>query len=512
MKNIKIIAIILVVVSITSCNKYLEEPSRIQASITTATQLQALLDNLTSTSPDWTSQFAGNYAAMAATDDVEINLAAFAAAPSVFDLTSAFHYTFDSDKLIQTSANDAVWSNGFQRILTANVILSNVENVSGTEEEKKVVKANAYFNRAYAYWVLVNHFCQPYSSGTLQTPGLPLRKTTSYTESLTRASLKDTYDFIMSDIAQAQTFVTYTDVNPLFRWRISKAGIDAFLSRYYLFIGDYNNSLKHANSALASGNAQLVDFNTIKPATNPTTYRPGGANGPAYVVNYSELSQWTNTQYFAWQEFYYTNFTAGLNTARNTFNASAALLANYDLPSGAKANDLRYKHFVPDNSGFVAQWTLPGLNSFKQFGFNLIPTGPTVAEVLLNKAEASARLNDFTTAATAVNILRAKRFVSGYANVNLDFNASNALALVLQERRRELPFAFRWYDLRRFAYNETPADDIVVNHTFYNVTLSNVDMSTTKTYSLPVKSTHYMLPIPNNDIIQSQGQIQQNTY
>ena len=512
MKKLTYIVMMLTFVSITSCNKYLEEPSRVQASITKVGQLQALLDNVTSTTPDWTSQFAGDYAAMAATDDVEINLAAFAVVPSVFDLTSAFHYTFDSDKLIQTSASDPVWANGFQRILTANVILSNVENVSGTEEEKNIVKANAYFNRAYAYWVLVNHFCQPYASSTLQTPGLPLRKTTSYTESLMRANLKDTYDFIMSDIAQAQTFVTYADVDPLFRWRISKTGIDAFLSRYYLFIGDYENSLKHANSALASVNVELKDFNTIGPATNPTTYRPDGANGPSYIVNYSALSQWTNTQYLAWQEFYYTNYTAGLNTGRNTFNASPGLLSNYDLPNGARVNDLRYKHFMPDNSGFTAQWKSPGLNSFRQFGLNLIPTGPTIAEVLLNKAEASARLGDFSTAGTAVNALRAKRFVTGYENINMSLNAANSLSLVLQERRRELPFAFRWYDLRRFAYNETPADDIVVSHNFYHVTLSNIDLSSTKTYTLPLKSTHYMLPIPNNDVIQSQGQIEQNTY
>ncbi|QDW27910.1 RagB/SusD family nutrient uptake outer membrane protein [Pedobacter sp. KBS0701] len=512
MKKIRYAVMLLAFVSLASCKKYLEEPNKIQASITTTAQLQALLDNVANTSPDWSSQFAANYAAMNASDDVEINLAAFNASPGALDLNSAFYYTFDADKLIQTSASDAVWSNAFQRILTANVILANVDNVSGSDEAKNMIRANAYFDRGYAYWTLVNQYCQPYHASTLQSLGLPLRKTVSYTESLTRATLKETYDFILSDILQAQALVSYSDVNPLFRWRVSKTAIEAFLSRYYLFTGDYNASLSHANNALTTTNAQLVNFNTIEPATNPTIYRPDGANGPAYVVNYSSLSQWTNTQYLAWPEFFYTSFTAGLNTGRNTFNASPSLIATYGPNETERAKDLRYKHFMPENSGFTAQWKTPGLNSFKQFGLNLIPTGPTIAEVMLNKAEASARLGDFATASSLIKALRTKRFVTGYADLDLGFNATNALTLVLQERRRELPFAFRWYDIRRFAYNETTSDDVVVTHQFYNVTLSAVDRTSPKTYTMPVKSAHYMIQIPNNDVIQSQGQIQQNTY
>ncbi|MGN6418233.1 MAG: RagB/SusD family nutrient uptake outer membrane protein [Pseudobacter sp.] len=512
MKNIIYTTLVSGLISLTACSKYLEEPNKIQTSITTTAQLQALLDNVTSTSPDWAGQFAANYAVINATDDVEINLAAYNNTPSVFDLTSAFYYTFDTDKLIETSASDPIWANGYQRILTANVILSNVDNVTGNESEKNMIKANAYFNRAYAYWVLVNQYCQPYHSSTLQSPGLPLRKTVSYTESLKRATLKEVYDFILSDISQARSFVSYDDVNPLYRWRISKTAIDGFLSRYYLFTGDYNAAITHANNALATSNAQLVDFNTIGPATNPTTYTPNGPGGPAYTVTYSALSQWANSQYLAWPEFLYTSYTAGINAGRNSFNASPALIANYGATETERVKDLRYKHFMPEHSGFAAQWGVPGLNSFKQFGLNLIPTGPAIAEVMLNKAEAAARKGDFATASTLVTALRTKRFVTGYENLDLGFNASNALTLVLQERRRELPFAFRWYDIRRFAYNETTADDITVSRTFYNVKLSAIDKTNSKVYTLPVKSSRYMIPIPNNDIIQSEGQIMQNSY
>jgi hypothetical protein len=511
MKKLKIIAVLLPFIGMTSCKKYLEEPNKIQASITTADQLLALEDNVNGTSPDWAQQFSQDAAICYYTDDTNFDLTALKANPNGVGSNAAFYYTFDIDNIINAAATDPLWNNNWQRVLTANIILSNVDNVTGSQDIKNMVKANAYFDRAYAYWSLVNHYCQPYSSSTLQTLGLPLRKTSSYTESLTRATLNDTYAFILDDITQAQSFVTYTDVQPLYRWRISKTGIEAFLSRYYLFTGDYANALAHANNALISTGGSLADFNTIPLATNPTTYK---SNGVSYTVNYGAFTQYAASQYLNWQEFYYTSYSAGLNTGTNSLNASPALVATYDLPSGtsAKANDLRYKLLMPDNSGFSSGWTIPGLNSYKQFYLNLINTGPSVPEVLLNKAEAAARLGDFATAGAAVNALRLKRFTTGYANVNETFTSANALTLVLQERRRELPFAFRFFDIRRFAYNSDASDDVIVTRTFYNVTPSSVDLSSTKSYTLPLKSTHYMIPIPNLDIVQAKGDLIQNAY
>lgn len=42
-------------------------------------------------------------------------------------------------------------------------------------------------------------------------------------------------------------------------------------------------------------------------------------------------------------------------------------------------------------------------------------------------------------------------------------SASEGLTKLLQERRRELPFTFRWLDIRRFSVNGDPFDDVVIN-------------------------------------------------
>lgn len=74
-----------------------------------------------------------------------------------------------------------------------------------TEAQKTDFLAQAHFIRALAMWSLAQTYCQPYSPETLSTSGLPLRKDNDYQEDVTRASLKDTYDFILNDLKAALT-------------------------------------------------------------------------------------------------------------------------------------------------------------------------------------------------------------------------------------------------------------------------------------------------------------------
>lgn len=82
----------------------------------------------------------------------------------------------------------------------------------------------------------------------------------------------------------------------------------------------------------------------------------------------------------------------------------------------------------------------------------------------------------------------------------------------MNERRREMPFVMRWYDIRRFAFNETPEDDVELRRTFYTIENGEVDFNTEKEYVLPVKSKRYAQPILTSEIQRSHGQIQQNQY
>ncbi len=492
MKLIKIYILLITVLSFSACKKFLEEEPRKQASIKTVDQLEALLNNanLATTDEDDVSE-------AYSTDNAEITPDLYKNNISRFQIDPFYYYTFQTDLLASALSLDALWNGEYAKIFKANLVLYYVDAVTGDETKKAAVRADAHFMRAYSYWVLANHYCNHYKPGVNDNdPGLPLKTTIDYEEPLSRSTLKAVYDLIMADIVEAQK-TPFNDVQDRLRWRLSKKTISAFLSRVYLFQGDYTKCIQYADEALGSQTVQLVDFKTILSAP------PENYTNPTATLNYSELNNWTNSKYLYWKELYYTRFT----TTRSQWRVpSPSLIALYD-----QSNDLRYKHFIIPNGGRRFNVVTPASYRYTMFDVGLaIPSAPTIAEVLLNKAEAQARKNEIANAIQTVNILRAKRMntVAPLTAVTQD----EAIKAVLDERRREMPFVTRWYDIRRFAANDYAADDVTVTHNFFKISFGIVDVNSPQVYTLPVGSKRYAIPINGVEINASRGQIEQNQY
>ena len=490
MKKIQLISILIAVVLLCGCKKYLEKEPKKQASIQTTDQLEALINNASAFVQE------NDYTATSSTDDAEINKTDYKNNPGQFTPEVLYHYLFTTDQVVNNIASDPLWAGEYKKIFTANLVLANVDNVTGSDAAKQRLKADAHFIRAYSYWVMANHYCLPYTKDNEGSPGLPLKNTTGYTESLKRATLKETYDFILAEIAAAQE-VTVDDVDPKLPWRISKKAIAAFMSRYYLFVGDYDKSITNANQALSTATVQLKDYKTIQ-AGIQVKY-----TNPNVTINFSELNDWTAVKYYFWPEFYYLRFTY---TPGWWFLPSPALVSLYD-----QSNDLRYKWFMLSQGG--RYFSAGTANMYRYMIFqtgSMLPSGPTVAEVLLNKAEALARKNDVAGAMQSVNLLRDKRLSS--AAPLTAATQDDAIKKVLEERRRELPFVMRWYDIRRFSVNGYDADNIIVTRDFFQLNGNTIDVNTPKTYTLPVGSKRYAVPINGVELDASKGQIIQNVY
>lgn len=479
MKYFKLYILLLSFSTIAGCKKYLEEEPSRNTAIKTVEQLEGLMNNTNIFRTDGSRVFIPNNA----TDHAEL--------PSDWPGTDdIFAYTFSMDG---AAVNNHPYNQLYSQIFTANVVLTYADEVDGDEALKKELKAGAYFYRAYNHWYLANHYCLPYARGKNENElGITLKRSTSYEEPARRATLKQTYDFILSDLNEAMK-TPRDEVDPKMPWRVSKKAVAAFLSRVQLGIGNYDEALAHANTALASTTAQLVDFRTIK-AGPVVIYK-----NPADTLRYSELYNWFPDQWLFWQEFYLPR--TGLMSTRIP---SPGLLSLYDT-----ANDLRFKWFMIPKFNRVRGSSIPYYGYFGGFG-NYVPTGPTVAEMLLNKAEVLARKGDVDGAMEAVNTLRAKRM-----NTPAPLSATDkddAIKKVLDERRREMPFAMRWFDLRRFSVNDYPADDVTVTRTWWKVTGTTIDRTATQTYTLAPGDRKWAFPIPNLEIEMSNGAVQQNTY
>ena len=498
MKILKILFFAGVFLTIAGCKKYLEEEPTKQSVIETVDQLEALINNATQFTADGTPGNGGtNGSAGYSTDDTEIPLDAFKANNGRWSVDNLYYYTFKTDEIIGLSS-DPVWNGEYRKIFMANLVLTNLDKVTGDAALKSELRADAHFIRAYAYWVLVNHFCLPYTTSNKDVPGLglPLKQTTDYEEPFNRATLQQTYDRIEADIVEASK-TERSDVDRLKPWRVSRAAVEAFMSRYYLFLGNYDKSLIHTNNALNTTATTLVDWRTIVAGT------PANYTNPVATILYSEFNDYTAAKYLYWKEFYYPRFSY---QSGQWLIPSTALRSLYD-----QANDLRFKWLMLPNSN--RRFTITSHNLYRYAFFSdgrYIPTGPTVAEMWLNKAEVLARKGDITNAMIAVNTLRAKRMNTLAPLTAVD--QADAITKILQERRREFPFSFRWYDIRRFGVNDYPADDVTVTRTFFKVNVGSVDTTVTQTYTLAPNSKRLAVPINGVEINASKNVITQNQY
>lgn len=472
------------------CEDYLSElPTKgSNQPITKIEQLEALLN----VSPAENSKIYASPPAFYSTDDYEMSLDFYNSGlvSAVVQTEFLYHYTFKTDEIISL-ATDTRWSILYGQIYNANLILENVDKVEGEPVLKSRVKADAYFLRAYSYWTLANHYCLPYSESNLNELGLPKRVSTDMEEAISRVSLKEIYEFIESDLQEAlKTEV----VSPEYSWRVSKATVNAFLSRFYLHKQEYDKAEQAANDAIRQkGNVALKDYNTL------FNY------GPEYF-NLCETNLLLERTIY-WQESFYMEIQVNISQCQVPSNS---LLSLYDHD-----NDARFTCFFINKNILLGAPLMTTLtyNAFGIGGYSL--SGPSLPEVMLNRAESLLRRPnpDIPGALAIVNELRDKRVKAGSPGIHLSASTKEeALQKVLEERRRELPFVHRWDDIRRFAVNETPSDDVAVNHTFYTVENGSVDKTKTQTYTLPVGSRRYAIPINNQEIVFSRGQITQNTY
>lgn len=345
------------------------------------------------------------------------------------------------------------WNNPYIMAGYANIVLEGLEKIKQTPQnrlDRENAKGSALFYRAYAFYNLISEFAKPYSAATAATdPGIPIRLTSDINQISVRASVKEGYDRITSDLKQA---IDLLPVTGLYQTRPGKTAAEALLARVYLNMEDYSNAGSYADKALNRVN-RLIDFNSL-PLTAAKPF-------PTFPNNAEVI-------------FYAANSILSINILNGLVDSN--LLRSY------AANDLRKSAFYTTNSNgtiFKGQYT----GSSYPFG------GLATNELYLIRAEASARAGNTASALQDLNSLLSKRWKTGTFVPYTANNAETALILVLAERRKELPFTgtLRWEDLRRLNKDSRFAQ-----------TLTRV--MNAQTYTLEPGDPRYVLPIPDNEI------------
>lgn len=398
----------------TACRKYVEiEPENLRVLKLTA-DYQNLLYN--STVMDL-SYFKPIYSGDdIASDDIKWQ--------NSLALTTGNMYIWE-DRVYGFNEEDVDWVNTYKQIFICNqIILGVMSSEGGTQVQKEAAYASALVHRAYAYYTLVNLYAKQYDPQTASTdPGVPLVTQPNFTANLTRASVKAVYDFIADDLNRA---LPALPDQPDFISNPSKPAAYAMLSRVALNRRDFAEAKRTADLTLGfkRGLINLNDHLAVGTAL-PTM--------PAKFQNPEEI---------------FFKRTPSLNPS---MPLSPDALAAFTY-SAAAEKDLRYVNFTVSGS------TLFG-SPFTTLAYrrtSLVTdgtyTGPSVPEMLLIKAECEARAGNTNAALDLLNELRKKRFKpADYADLSAA-NATAALSLVVDERKREfMGRGFRWFDQRRLS-------------------------------------------------------------
>ncbi len=490
------IVMALAMAGLSSCSDYLDKtPSKSSNTpVSTAANLLAVYDYVT-------NRYCTNYFATYSTDDADIPQEMYKSAPSTFDINYVVsNYAHFRDGIINNSY-DGLWSSEYNRIYKANLMISSASEVSGTQEELNEALSCAYFMRAYSFFELATFYCQPWSETNKDELGIPLRMGLSFDENISRGTLEQTYNQIFADLKASEEHAVY-DAVPSMPWRVSKCAINALYARIYLARGEFDKALEYANKTLTNAPA-LYDFNQFTYKT-PVTHYSATDFWPELDVNYCETDGWNmNKILYNYSEWIYPD----LAEVRTQMTYPSKQLMNlYD-----HTNDLRFRYYYVEHGTRRMQ-------SIKYDGYRYDPwndgryltSGLTTAEMLLIKAESQVRLGQWQEGLATLTPLREARYEHGTATALTANNQEEALQTVLQERRREMPFYFRFGDIKRFAITPDTSDNVTVTHEFFDMSVTKVNTDSPKTYVIPGNSKCWAMPIFQTEINSAHGAIEQN--
>ncbi len=334
-------------------------------------------------------------------------------------------------------ANDAValgvWTGHYNVINIANVIINNLaKNAKFDVGLQKQFIAEAKFLRAFSYMNLG----VLYGDQALTNPGglcVPLRLTafdrSDVNQIIPRSTNKQVFDQVVKDLTEAipdlpdaypGAAANFMDVK--LRSRAAKSVGKAFLSRVYLYLGNYDGAVNNANMVLADNNYVLAaDPSVVFP--NNSSVKTVSANIPFNKeIVYGYPLSWSTSPIahgfsFVVEPAFIQSYTK--NDLRGTTMIGPGGL---NLPAGAIGTN---KYTSPNRYDNVMVIRL--------------------SEVMLNKAEALARRDGINqTSVDLLNTIYQRAFLTGQKPALYttgSFASKDALITrILQERRWELAY------------------------------------------------------------------------
>ena len=355
-----------------------------------------------------------------------------------------FFFAYNYRHLVDMTQTIRFWRRAYELIYGANKVIENVKE--GTSPQLDQLLGENLFLRAMAHFDLVNTFGRPYAQNQGSGPGVMIRKDTDVSALPPRSTVKEVYEFIISDLTKAASLMNVKKNSSY----VSREVAQALLARVHLFKEDNAKALESANQVIGSGRYRLVDteaykkYFTVANENNPETIFAIKHTPVDDLAKGAIGSMYDGTDGLGWGEMY-------------SSESYRKLLGKY--PQDVR-NEFQKPFYVKNAAGNDVLATRNGIPKYfiykysGQDGIQTLssPVYLRLAEMYLIRAEANAKLGNAAAALDDVNLIRKRAGLSGnalYATGDLK-GLPSVLSVVLEERRIELAFeALRKFDVFR---------------------------------------------------------------
>lgn len=339
-------------------------------------------------------------------------------------------YTFNNRTPDNVRAS--LWTYKYYGLNRANLIIEalNNENSEITGEDRADVLGQALTLRALFHFDLVKLFGVPYLKDKTAPGAAIADRSFPATAKKQRATVAETYDFIVQDLKEARTQLNTIKLKKVNKGFINYWAATALLSRVYLYMGNYDESFSLAKELIDSKVYQLV-------------------SNADYIASFGKD--------FSTESIFDLIVTTADNEMRESIGSVASpdgyaeIIASTVLIDllNEDPKDVRLNFLKPDKTkalGYFAKY--PGRDG--DYMINNIRI-IRLSEIYLNAAEAALRKSsvDQASANTYLNAIRKR------ANPDAS-DITATIDNVLKERRKELAGeGHRFFDIMRLGLKVT---------------------------------------------------------
>jgi tetratricopeptide (TPR) repeat protein len=366
-----------------------------------------------------------------------------------------------------------IWSGCYSAIAAANQAL---EVISEAVNPQKFTtqKGEALVCRALNHFMLVNIFSEHYDPATAGTQlGIPYNTEAEKVavKYYKRNTVAEVYELIEKDLMEGIELID-DNVYNVPKYHFTKAAAHAFAARYYLYVGDWDKVLEHADAALGtniSGKLLPLDGPVFKAPVSSDDYevRYRRVDQPDILLLVGCTSSWGRDHASTSLRYGMIAEHSTLFTSRNITGSSSLYYRRWS--SSTSGGYLLHKYY--DLFKLVA----PGASTGNAY---TIGAWFTIEDVLFMRAEAyvmkgkieealsdvnvflSRRVNLAAAGKLPIDLAAVKTYYNGKSNYpelvpfyrsSIDDDQMSMLKCIVDWRRIEfMQEGLRWFDIKRF--------------------------------------------------------------